>query len=226
MHISFSILESQFSIHESSVPDVESLLGQELPARTPPVVLQKQLKLVLYVSQEKRIIEVLRGFGSQMWSSSLPKNRGDQWISLFCLMSLLAMAADKIIVAARTQRDARIIFQESYVLQKEEEVSVRNLEQLIRREFFDRCTEIFHWKFKTRKGGKEACNPIRDGFETLQGKGVDSQLESGAMEFVKELQNLAASMGTHLPSKVVFGGCRMLTNYCRTTTADRKYGQL
>jgi len=44
---------------------------------------------------------------------------------------------------------------------------------LTQTQLFERCKEIFHSSFKTRKGGKEACNPIRDGIAAFRGKTVN-----------------------------------------------------
>ena len=44
-----------------------------------------------------------------------------------------------------------------------ERATFAELLRLTQRELFDRCKEIFHTSFKTRKAGKEALNPIRDG---------------------------------------------------------------
>lgn len=63
------------------------------------------------------------------------------------------------------------------------------------RELFDRCKEIFHTSFKTRKGGKEAYNPIRDGKAAFRGKAVNE----GITRFVWDLESVMRDFGKTEP---------------------------
>ena len=63
--------------------------------------------------------------------------------------------------------------------------------RLTQEQLFDRCKEIFHSSFKTRKNGKEACNPIRDGMGAFKDRDVDKPIE----RFVEELRAIAQEFG-------------------------------
>jgi len=64
-------------------------------------------------------------------------------------------------------------------------------------ELFERCKEIFHSSFKTRKGGKEACNPIRDGIRAFRGKAVNE----GISRFVRDLDAIMRQFGKKNPNE-------------------------
>ena len=68
------------------------------------------------------------------------------------------------------------------------------LVRLTQTELFERCKEIFHSSFKTRKGGKEACNPLRDGIAAFRGKTVNE----GISQLVWDLAAIIREFGkTH-----------------------------
>ena len=59
---------------------------------------------------------------------------------------------------------------------------------------FERCKEILHSKFKTRKGGKESFNPIRDGDGAWRGKVIDERIAG----FVHDVKNVVRDHGMFL----------------------------
>jgi hypothetical protein len=75
---------------------------------------------------------------------------------------------------------------------------------LTEKELFDRCKEIFHTTFKTRKAGKEAYNPIRDGKRAFRGKPVNE----GISRFVWDLEAVMQDFGKTELGTV---GCLQLT---------------
>jgi hypothetical protein len=75
---------------------------------------------------------------------------------------------------------------------------------LIEKELFDRCKEIFHTSFKTRKAGKEAYNPIRDGTGAFRGKAVNE----GISRFVWDLEGVVRDFGKTASAEA---GCMKLT---------------
>jgi hypothetical protein len=77
---------------------------------------------------------------------------------------------------------------------KKEREAFEELITLTERELYERCKEIFHWKFKTRKAGKEACNPIRDGVAAF---GISDIQKPGIVELVMNLQELVQDFGTY-----------------------------
>jgi len=72
-----------------------------------------------------------------------------------------------------------------------ERAKFRDLVRMTEKEMFDRCKEIFHSSFKTRKGGKEACNPIRDGIGGFRGKAVNE----GISRFVWDMEAVMRDFG-------------------------------
>lgn len=67
----------------------------------------------------------------------------------------------------------------------------QDLVRLTEKELFERCKEIFHTSFKTRKAGKEAYNPIRDGKGAFRGKAVNE----GISRFVWDLDAIMRDFG-------------------------------
>lgn len=60
---------------------------------------------------------------------------------------------------------------------------------------FERCKEILHSKFKTRKGGKESFNPIRDGDGAWRGKVIDERIAG----FVHDMKSVVRNFGMSFP---------------------------
>jgi len=111
-----------------------------------------------------------------MWkmekSSTAANDRS--WATSFCVLIMMSLVIDKSLASA-------YYFCETEIAHKGKEERMererwRTLVTLTQRELFERCKEIFHWKFKTRKGGREACNPIRDGLDTFKDRIVDTDI--------------------------------------------------
>jgi hypothetical protein len=78
---------------------------------------------------------------------------------------------------------------------KKERAEFQKLVEVTQTELFERCKEIFHTSFKTRKGGKEACNPIRDGIRAFRGNTVNE----GISRFVWDLDAIMRQFGENGP---------------------------
>jgi hypothetical protein len=74
---------------------------------------------------------------------------------------------------------------------KTEQALFGELLRLTEKELFDRCKEIFHTSFKTRKAGKEALNPIRDGKGAFRGRMVNERI----LRFVRDLEAVMKGFG-------------------------------
>jgi hypothetical protein len=62
---------------------------------------------------------------------------------------------------------------------------------LAERELFERCKELFHRRYGTRKGGKESINPIGHGIHSWQGKEPDADV----IELVDDLRAIMREFG-------------------------------
>jgi len=74
---------------------------------------------------------------------------------------------------------------------EKERAEFQRIVRLTQTKLFERCKEIFHSSFKTRKGGKEACNPIRDGIRAFRGKVVNE----GISRFVWDMDAIMREHG-------------------------------
>ncbi len=125
-----------------------------------------------------------------MWATNNNPNKDQEWAVAFGVFVILILVMDKTLSAAYFFCEGRI---QNYGHEAgSERQKFDELVRLTERELFDRCKEIFHWKFKTRKGGKEACNPIRDGVEAFH----KSRSLDGAVErLVHDLQAVVTDFG-------------------------------
>ncbi len=125
-------------------------MGQDFPHKMMPIMVQKPIKLALIYSQAEQVGQVLKEWGSRIWDRS-SGDKGGEWATLFSVLTILSLLADKIIVAGHTLSEAMISFQGCDLSQERDEF--RWMASLVETELFGRCKEIFHWKFQTRMGG-------------------------------------------------------------------------
>jgi len=121
-----------------------------------------------------------------IWATNPSATKDKEWALAFSTFLILILVMDKTLGAAFYFCEGRVKHH-GYPASTERE-SFQELVRLTQKELFDRCKEIFHWKFKTRKGGKEACNPIRDGIDAFQGK--SKTVDHDVVRFVMELQRI------------------------------------
>lgn len=134
---------------------------------------------------------VLKDWGSMMWATNPSTTKDREWAIAFSVFLTLILVMDKTLSAAYYFCEGRI---EHHGHQETaERAEFQDLVRLTQKELFERCKEIFHWKFKTRKGGKEACNPIRDGVDAFQGK--SKTVDPDVNMFVRELRNVVGRFG-------------------------------
>jgi hypothetical protein len=187
MHVATSVLEKNLALDELSVNEVQLHLGHGYSERAVARGVQRQIKLAFFLSQHKRINKILKEWGQMMWSIGNTAGNDSKWAVSFCVFLLMTMVMGKV-------RANGHYFCENNIRHKGadptgERAKLSELLKLSEDQVFDRCKEIFHWKFKTRKGGKEACNPIRDGLEAFRGRPVDDGLKSltyGLQSVVRE----------------------------------------
>jgi hypothetical protein len=172
---------------------VQQQLNEEYPERTAPRCAQRQIKLAFYFMQEKRILRVLKDWGNMMWSTSNHTSKDIEWATAFSVFLMMILVTDKILGAAWFFCEAAIQHE-----RKDADWERRQFQKLVdltERELFERCKEIFHWKFKTRKGGKEACNPIRDGIEAFQSKSKSASVDGSVRGLVRDLKDIVGEFG-------------------------------
>jgi len=203
MHITSTILERSLILDGPSLQTVSSHLHQTYPTDTAPRCAQRQIKLAFFLLQQRRINRVLKDWGAMMWatnasSSSPPKDK--EWATAFCVFVILILVMDKTLGAAYYFCEGRIVHDR--LDEGRERGLFGNLVRLTQKELFERCKEIFHWKFKTRKGGKEACNPLRDGNDAFVGK--IGELDGDVARLVGDLQGLVGGFHDEIRAHKTF----------------------
>ena len=186
MHINTTILERSLTLDDESQIQVQQQLQEVYPEGSAPRCAQRQIKLAFYFLQEKRIRRVLKDWGNMMWSTSNNTSKDNEWASAFSVFLIIVLVTDKILGAAWYFCEANIQFRQREAVSERREF--QKLVELTEKELFERCKEIFHWKFKTRKGGKEACNPIRDGIEAFQSKSKSAPINTSIKHLVWDLR--------------------------------------
>ncbi|KAJ5040480.1 uncharacterized protein L3040_006136 [Drepanopeziza brunnea f. sp. 'multigermtubi'] len=196
VHVTSVILERSLFLDEESLHKVQDHLQQEYPRRSAPRCAQRQIKLALFLLQQRRIQMVLKEWGSMMWATLPSTTKDKDWAVAFGVFLTLILVMDKTLGAAFYFCEGRIQHH-GYQASTERE-AFQDLVRLTQQELFDRCKEIFHWKFKTRKGGREACNPIRDGMDAFQGKAKTT--DHDILRFVTELQKVVGEFESDIRS--------------------------
>tara|TARA_R110002060_G_scaffold69769_1_gene78390 strand:- start:256 stop:981 length:726 start_codon:yes stop_codon:yes gene_type:complete len=191
MHVTSVILERSLFLDQNSLQQVQDHLGQEYHRRSAPRCAQRQIKLAFFMLQQRRIQSVLKDWGAMIWATNPSATKDKEWALAFSTFLILILVMDKTLGAAFYFCEGRVKHH-GYPASTERE-SFQELVRLTQKELFDRCKEIFHWKFKTRKGGKEACNPIRDGIDAFQGK--SKTVDHDVVRFVMELQRIVGEYG-------------------------------
>jgi hypothetical protein len=176
MHITTSIVERTLSLDAESIHRVQIQLRQRYPEDATAKCAQRQIKYALFLGQQRRINKVLKDWGSMMWTIHNTASNDKKWAISFCVFLILTMTTDKIFAQTYYFCEGRI--QNFGAEPRSERAKCYEQLHLTEKELFQRCKEIFHWKFKTRKGGKEACNPIRDGMGAFRGRPVDSAIRN------------------------------------------------
>lgn len=201
MHVTAVILERSLILDEHSLRKVERHLNQEYPPESAPRCAQRQIKLAFFILQQRRINRILKDWGSMMWATNTSVSKDKEWATAFSVFILLILVMDKTLGAAYYFCEGRIMHQGHEP--NKERSEFQKLVRLTQKDLFERCKEIFHWKFKTRKGGKEACNPIRDGIDAFQGK--SKSLDGDVAAFVGELQDLVRGYDENIRAHCTVG---------------------
>lgn len=185
MHITSTILERSLVLDPDSINQVQTHLRQQYPARSAPRCAQRQIKLTFFKVQRDRIVAILKEWGAMMWTIHNAANSTDKWAIGFSTFIMLTLVIDKTLGSAYYLCESRIEHRGADA--EAERREFRELINLTETKLFDRCKEIFHWKFKTRKAGKEACNPIRDGIDAFKGRPVSEAITRlvGDLEGIK-----------------------------------------
>lgn len=191
MHVTAVILERSLVLDPDSLHQVENHLQQHFPERSAPRCAQRQIKLAFFLLQQRRIMRVLKDWGNLMWATNPSMSKDKEWALAFSVFVTLILVMDKTLGAAYYFCEGRIKHHGQPAGPERSEFD--KLVRLTQKELFERCKEIFHWKFKTRKGGKEACNPIRDGAEAFQGK--SKLVDPDVVRFVRDLQEVVGEFG-------------------------------
>ncbi len=193
MHVTAVILERSLFLDRESLRKVQEHLRQQYPERSAPRCAQRQIKLAFFLLQQRRIRTVLKDWGIMMWSTNPSIAKDKEWAIAFSVFLTLILVMDKTIGAAYYFCEGRIKHHGHQASTERE--AFQELVRLTQKELFERCKEIFHWKFKTRKGGKEACNPIRDNIDAFQGK--SKSVDRDVVGLVKDLRDIIWDFGKY-----------------------------
>ena len=191
MHVTSVILERSLFLDQNSLRKVQDHLGQEYHRRSAPRCAQRQIKLAFFMLQQRRIQSVLKDWGAMIWATNSSTTKDKEWTLAFSVFLILILVMDKTLGAAYYFCEGRIKHYDHLAVTERE--LFQELVRLMQNELFDRCKEIFHWRFKTRKGGKEACNPIRDGIDAFQGK--SKTVHHDVVKFVMDLRRIVGEYG-------------------------------
>jgi len=132
-----------------------------------------------------------------MWSTSNNTSKDNEWATAFTVFLMMILVTDKILASAWFFCEGNIQHRRHDPVSERRQF--QKLVELTEKELFERCKEIFHWKFKTRKGGKEACNPIRDGTEAFQSKSKSTAVDGSVSDLVWELRTVVGDYGKIAP---------------------------
>jgi hypothetical protein len=190
IHVASSILERSLVLDKISLGNVQAHLGHEYPSDSAPRGAQRQIKLAVFMEQRPRIVRVLRQWGKLMRSAARAEKN---WPTAFCVFIVLTLTMDKTIAAAHNFCEGKIKFHGRDP--KTERETFQNLRRLMETSLFERCKEIFHCRYKTRKGGNERCNPIRDGIAAWRGEEVDGR----TVRLIHDIQRVIREFGMSSP---------------------------
>lgn len=143
----------------------QARLKEEYPKYSAARLAQRQLKLAFFTVHRLRVVKVLRGWGKLL---SDPAVGNEGWASCFCVLLVMILFMDKTILVAQD-------FCENNIKHYGEDPDMERrqfaeLVRLLEKEVFERYKELFHVRYKTRKGGNGSCNPIRDDIVTRLSK--------------------------------------------------------
>ncbi|KAM3068278.1 hypothetical protein ACMFMF_009094 [Clarireedia jacksonii] len=194
IHIACSILERSLILDDESTKLVEGRLGEEYPPDSAPRCAQRQIKVAFFMTQQDRIKEVLKEWGQLMWTSNRATTNERKWAIGFSVLLVLTLVMDKTlglswctyVSCSSLSPSRRDVLTDECSSQsrvkhggKEAEIEKNEFQERVKvtqTNLFERCKEILHSKFKTRKGGKESFNPIRDGDSAWRGKVIDETI--------------------------------------------------
>lgn len=197
MHTTAVILGRSFTLDDESLVRVQNTLHEQFPP-TAPVCAQLQIKFALYLLYQKQSMRILKDWGSLLWMSSSSDNISERWAISFSIFVMLVLTMEKVLEAAY---NFCLTEAERKCAGETERAMFQKLAKSMEKELFDRCKEIFHWRFRTRKGGREACNPIRDGIEAFQGKLKSASISASVKELISDVQQIAWVFGKiHSPT--------------------------
>lgn len=197
IHVISTILERSLILDPESLAKVEAYLGEKYPPRTASRCAQRQIKLAFLMVQRQRTVRVLESWGKMMRKTS---DSNTKWAPAFCVFIVLILIMDKTIASAYLM--CRNNIENRGHNQRTETGMVQELVGLMETQLFERCKEIFHSRYKTRKGANDRCNPFRDGVAAWRNQHVDTK----TTRLVDELQRLKRDFGmwisSHLPPRI------------------------
>lgn len=157
-HVICSLIDRSFLLDQESYDNARKQLKHEFPRHAAPNLVQRQLKYIFFQGQQKRIISVLKSWGKSI--RQIDKPSSTLWTADFCVLSMLCLIMDVTISSAY---ELHVYRMETHRETNDREL--RNLAGTIEEELFQKAKEIFHLRHRTRRGGRESYNPLRDGID-------------------------------------------------------------
>jgi hypothetical protein len=118
-------------------------------------------------------------------------NSDKRWTTAFCVFMILILAMDQMIGAAYRKCESRIRMNGAEP--RKERKEFEELVRLTEKELFERCKEIFHIRYKTRKGWNERFNPIKDGLDKWKKESVP--VDERSVHLVNDLKAIVREFG-------------------------------
>jgi len=144
------------------------------------------------------LTKVLEDWGKEMWTSNKHTPPEKKWAITFSVLVTLTLVVDKILASTYSVCETEI---KKGADPRAERATFRDLVRLTEKELFDRCKEIFHTSFKTRKAGKEAYNPIRDGKGAFRGKAVNEGISRFVWDLDAVMRDFEPEIRSHRSSR-------------------------
>ncbi|KAG9241486.1 hypothetical protein BJ878DRAFT_225437 [Calycina marina] len=199
VHVVETILGRTLSLDQHSLQQVERHSGRRYPPRSASRCLQRQVKLAFYKVQQDRILKVLENWGFMMWTGRKDTPLDKRWATSFTILLTLILVINKTLEAAYRFCESQINYHNANPIR--ERAKLHELVRLTEKELFERFKEIFHSSFKTTKGGKRSCNPIRDNTNAFRDKPVSDRVQRLVLELKNVMHDYGAKIREHKNGK-------------------------
>jgi len=139
------------------------------------------------------------------------------WATSFTVLAMLILVMDKSILAAYFMCEEKIKY--LGVDGEAERAIFKQFKRLMETELFEKCKEIFHARFRTKRGNNMGINPIRNGTAALRVEKVHKTTE----QLIHNLQRLVRDFRKSSPFRLHIPGLTRLTLTARDLCNSRPF---